>query len=92
MSENDSPGIPLNNVAAVFGFSIDQFGNLPLTHKRWGMGACRGIGKQHLYVTGAHIFSRHFIGAARIARGGGSNVPHIQLVYRYSNEELAAML
>ena len=46
------------------------------------MGACRGIGKQHLYVTGAHIFSRHFIGAARIAGDAAHDIQHIHLVER----------
>ena len=68
------------NPSPVFGFGIDQLGDLPLPHQSWRMGPGGRIGKQHLHITGAHIFAADFIGTADITRNPANDIKHVGVV------------
>ena len=68
------------NAAAGLGFRVDQLGNLPLPHQRRGMRAGRGIGKQHLHVTGAHITGVDLVGTPDIAGNPAHDIQRVVFI------------
>ena len=59
---------------------IDQFGNLPLPHKRRRMRPGRRIRKQHLHIAGADILLPDLIGGPRIAGDPADNFQRVGII------------
>jgi hypothetical protein len=78
--EAADPGGFLQNSAAGFWFGVDQFADLALTHQCGRMRPGRGVGEQHLDITGADVFGVGFIGGAGVAGDTAHNVQRIKVV------------
>ena len=72
--EAGDPRRLLQDAALGLGLGVDQFGDLSLPHQGGRVGACRGVGKQHLHVPRPHVLAGGLVGAAGLARDPADDV------------------